>query len=417
MREIRPITAAELDDFVTLSANAYPGINLFSASSRERFRTRMEQMAEEPAVQLVGLFAYGQMLGAMRLFDFTMKLLSTKTLVGGVGGVAVDLLHKKEKVAYDMVQYFLHHYRDRGACLTALYPFRPDFYKRMGFGYGTKMNHYRVRPQSLPRGAGRAHVSFLTEADREALAACYGRYLEQTNGLMERFSFSWETIFEEPSIHVVGVKENGRISGYLTYQFEQGSRNNFLSNNMLVRELVYETPQALAELLTFLHTQLDQIEHVIINTQDDAFHYLLGDPRNDTGDMLHRVLYHESNTQGVGIMYRVIDVARLFEVLRDHDFNGQSCRLQIVLDDSFLPQNAGRTTVWFENGRARLVGDGAGHEAAIRLDVAEFSSLVTGAVGFRRLYGYGLAAVSEAAYVGVVDRIFAAPQPLCLTSF
>jgi predicted acetyltransferase len=43
----------------------------------------------------------------MRLYDFTMKLLSTRTLVGGLGSVAVDLLHKKEKVARDMILRFM----------------------------------------------------------------------------------------------------------------------------------------------------------------------------------------------------------------------------------------------------------------------------------------------------------------------
>ena len=86
----------------------------------------------------------------MRLFDFRMTLHETAVSIGGVGGVAVDLAHKKQKVARDMILFFLRHYREKGAALTTLHPFRPDFYRQMGFGHGTKMNQYRVKPASLP---------------------------------------------------------------------------------------------------------------------------------------------------------------------------------------------------------------------------------------------------------------------------
>lgn len=55
---------------------------------------------------------------------------------------------------------------------------------------------------------------------------------------------------------------------------------------------------------------------------------------------------------------------------------------------------------------------------AVALDVAEFSSLLMGAVGFRSLYDFGLATISDPAYVATVDRIFAADRkPICTTAF
>jgi len=51
------------------------------------------------------------------------------------------------------------------------------------------------------------------------------------------------------------------------------------------------------------------------------------------------------------------------------------------------------------------------------LDVAEFSSLLMGAVDFQHLYAYNLAEISDPAAVPVVNRLFAAPKPICLTDF
>ena len=415
MRTIRPISEKEMADFITISANAYPGIDIFDQEKRRRFRYRMEKTSDDPAVTFFALFEAGEMHGIMRLYDFTMKLLSSRALVGGVGGIAVDLLHKKEKVAADMLRFFLQHYKNKGACLTALYPFRPDFYRRMGFGYGTKRNLYRVRPDSLPKGSGKGQLTFLTGQDREGLQACYNRFLLRKNGLMERLNYVWDEIFTRPVLQIVGIKRQGQISGYLIYQFEKGRQDHFLSNDILVRELVYDSADDLLELMRFLHTQADQIERVIFYTQEEYFHYLLHDPRNDSGNLVPQV-YHESNTQGVGIMYRVIDVPRLFNVLEDHNFGHVTCRLKISLDDSFFPENAGSYVVHFQNGRASVTHDKQ-YDVEIQLDVSEFSSLVVGAISFKHLNEYGLVSLSDKSYVDIIDRLFAAPKPICLTEF
>lgn len=417
MRNIRLLKPHEYEEFTTISAYAYPGIDLFGEADRQRFQERIERAVAASVMAMYGIFEGEQMRGVMRLYDFTMRVLSVDTLVGGVGGVAVDLLHKKEHLAYDMIQFFLQHYKAKGACMTALYPFRPDFYKRMGFGYGAKMRLYAVEPAALPQTGGPARVEVMTKAEIEAVSDCYNRYVAKTNGLMARPELIWKSLFDNTGLHAVGVRDGARVVGYLIYKFAKGrQKDNFLSNDMVVIELVYESPAALAELLNFLHLQRDQIENVRIYTQEEDFHYLLRDPRDSNGRLYPDKIYHESNLEGVGIMYRVIDVPRLFTVLSDHDFNGQTCRLKITISDSFFPENAGSTTVVFENGRARLAPS-ASHDAEIQLDVSDFSSLVTGAVGFQRLHTYGRAQLSDPAYLSVIDRIFAAPAPLCMTGF
>ena len=48
----------------------------------------------------------------------------------------------------------------------------------------------------------------------------------------------------------------------------------------------------------------------------------------------------------------------------------------------------------------------------------EFSSMLAGAVPFRKLYSYGLAELSDPADVDAVDRLFAVrDKPICLAHF
>lgn len=418
MSEIRVLSAQDFDAFARIDADAYPEIKVISAEDRERLKQRLLKIyREESTVTFYGLFREGRLLGGMRLHDFTMNFLGTHIAAGGVGEVAVHLGHKKEHVAKEMIAYFVRHYRVRGAPIAMLYPFRPDFYRKMGFGYGTKMSQYRVKPAALPRGPSKEHVRYLdpnSEDDRQALLDCYDRVLSRTHGMVEKFEYEVTRLMTDPKHRIVGYEMDGQVLGYLVFTFESG--DNFLCNDIHVRELIYENQEALSELLTFLHTQADQVRHVILETQDESFHHLLLDPRSASPSLIPSV-YHESNIQGVGLMYRVIDTPGIFRLLREHDFGGQTCTLKLTIADSFLPENGGSTLLRFEGGRPQLVADGE-CEVEARMDVAEFSSLLVGAVNFRSLYRYGLADLSDPSHLGTVDQIFAVQdRPVCTTPF
>jgi predicted acetyltransferase len=416
MRQIRELTPLELENSMTIFANAYPGLELTNRANRVRYRERVAQFDMDPTTHFYGLFEEEQMHGVMRWHDFTMNFFGVQTVAGGLGGLAVDLLHKKEKIAADMVQAFLRHYKDAGSSMAALYPFRPDFYRRMGFGYGAPMHSYRFSPGSLPGGSTKSDLVFLGKGDGEPLHECYARYFHRTHGIMARRPQFWEPVLNEPSIRIIGVSRGDRLSGYVSFSFEKGAHDNFISNTIHIRELIYETAADLNQLLTFLHTQADQVETISYNTQDDSFYYLLQDLRMDAGAMLPQTIAHISSTQGLGIMYRVLDVPSLFELLKNHNFGAAACRLQIDLSDSFFPENAGSYIIEVSDGKARLAPEAA-PEVVLSLDVAEFSSLVIGAVNLRKLVEYGLATLSDKAYLERLNRLFNGPKPICLTSF
>ena len=415
MRTIREIHEDELDELIRITVEAFPGMKVESRADRDRMRERLVKVMNEPIVHFFGVFEGAAMIGVMRCYDFTMKLRETRALVGGLGGVAVDLRHKKEHVAADMVRFYLDYYRQKGAALTALYPFRPDFYRRMGFGYGVKMNRYSFRPDALPAAGVGAVVDYLTADDRDDLAACYDRFLARTNGLIELSPHMLDALFDDRSARIVGYRQNGALRGYLVFRFEAAPGENWLTNNIQLRTLIYDDAAALLALLGFLRKQADQAGRIIYETQDETFHYLLDDPRDDSGNLLAG-LWHQANTQGLGIMYRVIDAARLWAVLGDHDFGGVTLRMRLDLTDTFFPENAGSYLINVSEGRATL-GSGTA-DVELGMDIADFSSLVVGAVDFERLQAYGRVNLSDAGMANVVNRFFAAGRrPWCLTHF
>lgn len=417
MSEIRRLSMEELDTFMTIAANAYPRLGWDTPERWEQGRQRLQRLQEEdPTIAFYGLFRQGKLLGGMRMHDFVMNLFGELTPVGGVGMVAVDLLHKKRHVAKELIEFFLYHYREREAPLALLYPFRPDFYRKMGFGYGTKKSRYCLLPQAFPRGGGHTQLRFLDKASIPALLDCYMRYTRRTHGMITRTEKNFRRLLDSSGLRVVGYVVDEKIQGYLAFTFKAASEDNFIHNNLHVVELVYEEREVLAELLAFLATQLDQVNRVVIDTFDHAFHHLFWDPRDGNPALIPSV-YHETNVQGVGLMYRVLDLQRLFESLSHRNFGGQTLRLQINLRDTFLPENAGSLGVHFIQGKGGVV-EGGDHDVAISLDVASLSSLMVGAARFRQLYTYGLIDLSDPSYLGRLDRLFAVSEnPVCMTSF
>lgn len=417
MSRIKRIGVRDYARFIDIVINAYPGMGVQDTDEeKKRIRERLLALeSKDRKIRTYGLYRNNELLGGMRLFDFDMTLFETGIPVGGVGLVAVDLNHKKERVCKELIEFFHQHYLDKGVCLTVLYPFRPDFYRKMGYGYGPKLSQYYIRPGDLPQGKSREHIFFLTGKDFPAMEACYNRYAERTHGMIKRMKHELPG-FERRRLRMIGYKSGNKILGYMAFSFKNLRKDNFILNDIIIEQIIYENPEALSEMMAFLHAQADQINAIVFNLLDDNFHFLPFDPRNNSQNLTAPV-YHESNIQGVGLMYRIIDMKRLFRTLANHNFNGQNIRMKISIRDSFLPGNAGNYTVHFADGRPTLKEKGM-YDVEIEMDIAEFSSMLMGCVDFKSLYNYDLAGISNVKYLDTVHRLFIAEQkPVCWTQF
>ena len=132
MRNIRKLKKEEYKAYAEIARNAYPAFDMKTDDMVEYFE---KTASDNPTIDFYGCFEDDNLLGGMRLHDFVMNFQGKELKAGGVGFVAVDLLHKKRKVCKDMIIYYLQYTKESGAPLAVLYPFRPDFYKKMGFGY------------------------------------------------------------------------------------------------------------------------------------------------------------------------------------------------------------------------------------------------------------------------------------------
>lgn len=415
MEEIRIVKNDEMDTFLRISLNAYPR---FKMNSTDGFKKTLERLLEnrkkDDSSEYYGLFKDSELLGGMKLYNFDMNLMSCEIKTGGIGGVAVDLLHKKEKVCKKLIEYSLRHFRDNNYPLVTLYPFRPDFYKKMGFGFGSKINRFKVTPGSIPSGK-REHIKYISADKKDRLLDCYERYVKNHSGMIHRNPMYFERCFSQFENVIVGYENGGRIDGYIIFTFKDASENNFILNDIEVKEIIYNTSDSLNELLAFLHFQNDQINRVIINTQENDFHFIFDDPRDDSSNLIPSV-YHQISTSGIGFMYRIVDVPCFFNSMKGRKFGNESLSIRFKINDTFLSENNGPFVVDFVEGDL-LLKNNPNPDLDIEIDISDLSSLAVGAIPPSTLYRYGKINLSNPEYLARLDNLFNAPSPVCMTGF
>lgn len=410
---IRIIPKEEYLQLVELNNNAYPFKTLTNEQKQKVAENYETAMKEGFGRAFYGLYRAEKMVGAMKTYDFSMNLFGNQILVGGVGSVAVDLLHKKEKACKELIQFFLQDFYDKGSCLTALYAFNLAFYRRMGFGFGNKTDHYSIETASLPFYA-KKDLRFYKESDRSQLEKCYQRYAQHHHGMMERSDFEWNSLLNADSLRIVVHAPDGEnVKGYMIFKF---SVKEGVKYDLQLVEFVYHNRETWRTLVSFLQTQADQSARIKLETQDDDFHFLLSNPHNGQDNQVR--LHHQSNVSEVGIMYRIVNTKRYFQILKDHNFGNETVKVCFDIEDDFLADNNGKTVVYFEKGLAKVKAEDADFEVSVSMKVGDFSALAMGSIGFRKLYQYGMADISDLDYLESVHRLMDfGRKPICKTRF
>lgn len=396
-----------------LIVDAYPVMQIDSHDGFDRFVELVRENLAIPEARFGVAERDGELVGCMRLYDYEMNVRGRDALTGGLGMVAVSPLHKRRGVARALVDWYIDDYCDRGAAFGALYPFRTDFYRTLGFGYGTPMQRYRFAPAVLRAEGARGTVRLLREADLDAILACYERLRASTHGLMKRHRTPMQRLLREAELRYVGVEDGGMLRGFMqTKAVASVSLRN--RDELEVRDLLAEDETYAAALLGYLRAQRDQFARVTIETQDAAFYLAATDPRDGTDISTAPPSAHRVAETGLGVMYRILDVERAFAYLP----STAPVVLRLRIDDAFVPATGGEWTFRFGPDGPPRRDETARPDAMLAIGIHDLSSLVMGSLRVTDVVRHRLATLEPRGMLEAVDAAFAAPQPpFCATRF
>ncbi|MBE6082953.1 MAG: GNAT family N-acetyltransferase [Tissierellaceae bacterium] len=416
MREIRKLNETHIDAYTDIAFNAYPSFKDFTEEAMNKYKETVAYiMNNDSAVTFYGMFEDEKLIAVMRLFDFKMNCFGKIVPASGLGFLGVHLMHKKEKAAKAMVEFYEKTYRDKGIPIGALLPFRPDFYKKMGYGIGSKMNQYRLPPNRMPLYSGKSDLRYVAKNEFDMLLKCHERVVAKTHGMMMKIGDEIRNLTSDPYNRIVGsYDENGNINGYIIYKFQNAKAGNYTVTNIYVKELIYENTDVLRKFLGFLRKQDDEIDLIIFNTEDEYFYYLFDNPLNDSLNYIPYG-YIESNTQAVGVMYKLFDIKKAFEQCSHRNYGNSNLNVRFLISDE-LSKNVNEIIVNFKDGKAHTNAEK--YDVTAKIRTSDFSSLFLASVSIMGLYNLGLIKLDKEEYLDELDRTFYyAQKPVCYTDF
>ena len=413
--EIRPLGAhgEPPETFAALArllADAYPIMRLTTDEQLAERAASLRESVAEPGTTWIVAERDGTLVGAMRSYDYQMNVHGRDALACGVGSVAVALAHKRKGIARALIAWYVEHYRRRGAPFAILHPFRLDFYRALGFGYGTPVHRFRFAPAALRGGAVRGTVRLLGPADYDLFCACYQRVRGATHGLIARHRAPTERALADAQLRYVAVEDGGAVRGFMQTSVINAPDDRLRNRDeLLVRDLAYEDETYLATLLAYLHSQRDQFARIVVESQDPAFYLAASDPRDGSDEAVAPPATHRVATTGLGMMYRILDVEAALAYLPPAS---RPFTLAVVASDPLVPAIGGTRTFRFgPTGAPQRVEEAGPPDATLTIAIADLASVVMGSLRLDDLVRLGLAAVEPRAQLGLVDGAFRAARP------
>lgn len=370
-RTFRTAKAADVNALASMAMRAYPVPDRSVESIREHFADSPWSTLDDVYIcEIAGSPAASAFMHPFRVFAW-----GTTWRAGGLGGVAVAPDRRRLGVARGLVRHCQSVCRERGWPLMPLYPFRVDFYAKLGWGVAETRDVYTLPVASIPDDPAAASVRVVTLAEAEHLLPVYEAFAERRNGHLARSGASWMKILLR-RLPFLAVHEGADgPDGYMLYKVEAAG-THFLHQRMRIQELVWTTDAAWRGLLGFVRRQSDQIAEVAYEArEDDALIHHAAHPSVPDGPIVGGA-FHMVSRRGIGIMMKILDPKATIAARR---FGPGAGALDVTIHDPLTEESASfRLDV--EDGRGRASDAGSGRAHTLTLDSGTWAAMECGAL-------------------------------------
>jgi predicted acetyltransferase len=365
--DLRPATSAEADDFLRAVLAAFH--HELEEEERELYGRQFEPDRS------LAWFDDGRIVAGATVFTRRLTVPGAVVDCAAVTGIGVRSTHRRRGLLTDMMRRQLADVRERGEPVAALWASEGSIYGRFGYGPSAGVAALRARrpaarladppPADAPLVAGPAgdHV--------DAMRPVYERVRALRPGMLDRPGLWWEGRLFDPVSRRDGAQPLQAAvvdGGYALYAVRRSHGEDGPDGEVLVRELVAETPAARARLWAFLLDQdLTSATTWHLAPVDEPLALMLADPRAVRA------------TVGDGLWVRIVDVGaalsqRAYAVAPD---------VVLEVSDAFCAWNEGR---W------RLGADGCERTRAepdLALDAAALGAAYLGGTTLLELAAAG----------------------------
>jgi predicted acetyltransferase len=326
--DVRLIAPHEFEELLLLDGRAF-GIT-YADDEFEDLRQLLELDRQLVAVD------GPELVGAAGAWTFELTLPGGGTLpTAGVTWVSVSGTHRRRGILRRLMARQLDDLAERGDPLATLTASESVIYGRFGYGLATFRTRLVVESRRVAFRTDLGADGLVRYADpstaRKVLPVIYERMRARQPGTVTRNDKWWDFLFLDHASRRGGATSLFHAvhpDGYVSYRVEASHTGGFMTNRVLVRELVALTPEAYASLWRFL-LGLDLADDVEWTraSRDEPLRWMVDDPRRVRTEFVDD-----------DVWLRLIDVERAFAGRR----YATTDRLVVDVVDEFRPVTGGR---------------------------------------------------------------------------
>lgn len=405
MKIIKELSKGNIEEYMEIYLNAYPAYKTLDSQCYDRYKAKtLTEMSEDTDVDFFGMFVDGKLAATMKLVSFSINLYGKIRPATGLMALGVHPMFRKQGLAKKMIAYFEEYAVKSGSSLAVLLPFNFGFYRKLGYGFGSRLDEYTLATENLPKGNDdMKFLRYLGKDDIDRIINCQSYFAEQNHGMMKLFDEEMRAYCSDTSSRWVGYEAGDNMFGFMSYHYESLHPENYTLNRIVVDDMTYKDSRVLRAFLGFLRNQSDNAQQVVLRTGEENFYHLLTDPQNqDFGYMDFG--YLETNRSGVGVMYKIVNLDKFIEDTAHR--NMEDCGLMVGFD---LGEGDGITLVFLpreeEEGNYWATCDNEA-DVTITCDIGTLSSLLMNAADLKQLVNLGVAKIDNKEYLDELDRVF-----------
>lgn len=409
-REVKVISPDLIDEYITIYLNSYPAYKDLSEDGIAKYKNKyINSMKNDENITFVGLFENGTFIALMKLIDFSMNTFGKMQHSVGLMSLAVHPMHRKKGAALDMVRFFEEYTKETKAAAAMLLPFRIDFYRNMGYGYGSRLDEYRIPTVNLPKFKDISCIKFLTSDDTAQMLECQKAFASVNHGMVVKFEDEIRDMFADDQSKRIGYFQDGKLKGYAIYTFVSESDVNYTLNRIEVKELVYLEPEVLKSMLGFFRNQADLAQTIVIRTGEEDFYHILPSAQDISGNYID-FGFLQTNISAVGTMYKIVDLDNfvsitdyrrfpLSNITVGFDYYDELSHLSKSFAVKFMPKDE-HTSCW------SVADSNSPCDVRIECNLSDISALFMGSCRLSSLVRLGNIKLSDPSFETLLDSLF-----------
>ena len=410
---IRRARESDLADMARIHHTAYPGFPM-------TFEQRMDHFRSSPFLRLEDNWVClrsDRIVGQFALYNFKMYRNGALIPVGGVARVAVPPEARRDHIARLMMVRAAQVMEQNATPLSLLYPFRHKFYRSIGWGIVGSVRRYRFDPATLPdyQQTRRTVSPVVTYDEQEEVMDCYRHWAEKRHGGLERNEQVWfESSFKNSLCYAYRTLA-GKTEGYVLFEYEPlPAEKNLIASDIVVREMVWTSPDSFKGLIAFLRSQKDQIRQITYYDHSHLpFDQILTEPISVDGDR-NTYLGAENSVNGSNLMGRVVQLRRALTIAGG--LAGVQGRVTLKLSDPLIEANNSPLVVEYDGKRVDFPKTGDS-PVTLSMPMEIFSAIYFGSLRLQEAVWLGLAEVDGKGEINWLDRVWSISPPVCLDHF